>query len=143
METTPYAHGYADIILNSDYSLYREVMDTVAAVQFDTLVTSFERENEARSQQNKQPMKGKQATINTLLRNRFSARGWETGVDNSSVITEGALLRDTCRWYNARHNVEGRTFAVSVSCPALFFVGIHAGGGRRLRPYLETEGPLQ
>lgn len=78
MDTTLYAHRYADIILNSDYALYQEILDAIAAVMFEQVVVSFSRENEARSRQNKQPMKGKQATINTLLRNEFSARGWET-----------------------------------------------------------------
>jgi hypothetical protein len=67
VDTTPYAHRYADIILNSDYSLYREVLDAVAAVRFDAVVAGFERENEARSQQNKQPMKGDKASSKRFI----------------------------------------------------------------------------
>ena len=67
MDTTPYVHRYADIILNSNYSLYREVLDAIAAVRFETVIASFERENEARSQQNKQPMNGDKASSKRFI----------------------------------------------------------------------------
>lgn len=77
MRYQTYAHRFADIILNADYSLKKEIEEVIAAISFDSILQSYEERNERRKEAGKRPAQGKQSTINALFRSEFSARGWE------------------------------------------------------------------
>jgi hypothetical protein len=72
-----YAHRYADIILNSDYSIKQEIEKIVHSIDFVNVVIEYEKENERRINSGKKKAQGKQMIINTLFRKEFSKCGWE------------------------------------------------------------------
>jgi len=78
MKYEPYAHRFADIILNSDYALRLEIDDVIRSISFDVVLQEFEKENQLRTGAGKRPPQGKQSTINAIFRKEFSARGWQT-----------------------------------------------------------------
>ena len=72
-----YAHRFADVILNSDYGLKKEIEDTIQTIDFGSVEKRFEIENEKRKSQGKRLAVGKQSTINLMFREEFEKRGWE------------------------------------------------------------------
>lgn len=72
-----YAHRFADIILNSDYSLKQEIEDVIHSISFYDVITEFNLENQRRTDTGKKPPQGKQSTINSFFRKEFGKRGWE------------------------------------------------------------------
>ncbi|MFC1893798.1 BglII/BstYI family type II restriction endonuclease [Chloroflexota bacterium] len=77
MNHESYAHRFADIILNSDYELKKEIEDAIRSIDFGNVQSRFDQENMRRSAIRKKLVKGKQSTINTMFREEFQARGWE------------------------------------------------------------------
>jgi len=77
MQYASYAHRYADIILNSDYSLKQEIEDVIRTISFEDVVRNFEFYNENRVRDGKRVAKGKQRIINAMFREEFSKRNWE------------------------------------------------------------------
>lgn len=77
MDYDTYPHRFADIILNSDYALKREIEDVVQSIVFDNVVVRFEVENTRRIGEGKKPAQGKQSTINVMFKEEFEKRGWE------------------------------------------------------------------
>lgn len=72
-----YAHRFADIILNSDYELKKEIEDVIGPIQFDKVERRFEEENMNRREMGKREAKGKQAIINLFFKEEFHKRDWE------------------------------------------------------------------
>lgn len=72
-----YAHRFADIILNSDYSLKREIEQIIQSIDFNDVQKRFDKENQQRKSTGKKPAKGKQSTINLIFREAFINKGWE------------------------------------------------------------------
>lgn len=78
MKYQSYAHRFADIILNSDYTIKQELEQTITSIPFDKVIEEFEREKAKRVQNGQKLPQGKQSTINLLIRNAFLSLGWET-----------------------------------------------------------------
>lgn len=72
-----YAHRFADIILNSDYSLKQEIEEVIQSIEFNDVLTRFESDNRKKEAAGKRPAKGKQSTINAMFRELFTKHGWE------------------------------------------------------------------
>ena len=72
-----YAHRFADIILNSEYALKKEIEQTIQSIDFKEVEKRFDKENTKRKSQDKKPAKGKQATINLMFRELLESKGWE------------------------------------------------------------------
>jgi hypothetical protein len=72
-----YPHRYADIILNSDYELKKEIEEIIKSIDFESACREFESQNENRKQHKKRPLVGKQLIINAMFRKEFEQRGWE------------------------------------------------------------------
>lgn len=72
-----YSHRFADIILNSDYSLKIEMEGIIGAISFDEIEVEFKMNNAEKEEQGKRAAKGKQSTINAAFKKRFVEAGWE------------------------------------------------------------------
>jgi hypothetical protein len=72
-----YSHRFADIILNADYDLKREIDDVVRMIKFDSVIERFTVENQNRKKLDKKLSQGKQSIINQFFREEFKKRGWE------------------------------------------------------------------
>ena len=77
MNHTDYAHRQADIILNSNHDLKKEIEQAIQDITTDEIDSAFEEENRARVAEGKKPRKGKQATVNAIFRQRFEQYEWE------------------------------------------------------------------
>jgi len=78
MNYETYEHRYADIILNSDYELKKEIFDVILSIDATEVEQKFNAENTLRSQSGKKLLKGKQTIINSICVEEFKKRGWET-----------------------------------------------------------------
>jgi hypothetical protein len=78
MQYETYAHRYADIILNADYSLRIEIEDVVRSVDFEACQLLFAAENNRRTNVGKKASKGFQSTLNAMFRDEFARRQWES-----------------------------------------------------------------
>ena len=72
-----YAHRYADIILNSDYDLKKELDSILETISYENVLNSFNTENLKRTESGKKPMQGKQKILNEHFRKGFISKGWE------------------------------------------------------------------
>jgi hypothetical protein len=72
-----YSHRFADIILNSDYDIKKEIDSIIHSLDFKFVCEKFAEDNAERKAKNKKESQGKQATINSILRNEFRKREWE------------------------------------------------------------------
>ena len=72
-----YPHRFADIILNSDYELKKEIEYIIQSIEFNRVQGRFEEENIKRKKLGKKLAQGKQSTINSIFREEFQKRGWE------------------------------------------------------------------
>ena len=77
MNFDSYAHRFADVILNSDYELKKEIEDVIQSIDFSDAQRRFEEENVIRKKASKKLAQGKQSTINSMFREEFQKRGWE------------------------------------------------------------------
>ena len=71
MKYDSYPHRFADVVLNSDYELKREIEDVVQSITFDNVVVRFEVENARRVSEGKKPAQGRQSTVNAMFREEF------------------------------------------------------------------------
>lgn len=79
MYSQNYAHRYADIILNSDYALKKELDEVIESIKADDIEKKYQESNAEKLTSGKKASKGKQAAINHLFRVEFGKRGdWET-----------------------------------------------------------------
>src|SRR5258708_2743452 len=72
-----YPHRYADIILNSDYEIKKEIEETVKRVSYKDVLKEYERQNLERGTSGKKEIQGKQTIINSSFKKEFIGRGWE------------------------------------------------------------------
>jgi len=72
-----YAHRFADVILNSDYSLKQEIEKIIHSIDFAEVLSEYEKENDRRIKEGKKKAQGKQIIINKLFRKEFSKYEWE------------------------------------------------------------------
>ena len=72
-----YAHRFADIILNSDYELKKEIDEIIYSIDFKDVENRYQEENVRRQDLGKKPLKGKQLIINAMFREEFGKRGWD------------------------------------------------------------------
>jgi restriction endonuclease BglII len=72
-----FAHRFADVILNSDYELKKEVERVIADVRMAEVDERFGAINAERHASGKKLAMGKQSTINALFRERFQGLSWE------------------------------------------------------------------
>lgn len=77
MQYESFAHRFADIILNSDYELKKEVEDVVRAIDYHSVLARFDELNEIRRAEGKKLAQGKQSTINKIFREEFASKEWE------------------------------------------------------------------
>lgn len=77
MRYQTYAHRFADIILNADYSLKREIEEVVSAISLESILHHYTEDNERRTTEGKRHAQGKQSTINALFKSEFCSRDWE------------------------------------------------------------------
>jgi hypothetical protein len=78
MQSDKYSHRYADLILNGDYDLKKEIEEIIEELSFEDCKTRFVTENQQRVGRGKKPAKGYQSTLNVLFREGFNRRGWES-----------------------------------------------------------------
>ena len=78
MDYETYEHRYADIILNSDYELKKEIFDVIQSIDISEVERRFNTENTLRTQSGKKLLKGKQSTINLMCAEEFKKHGWDT-----------------------------------------------------------------
>jgi hypothetical protein len=72
-----YSHRFADIILNSDYEIKKEIDLIVHNLDFNHICKKYEADNLEKKAKGKKEYQGKQATINAILRNEFKKKDWE------------------------------------------------------------------
>ncbi|RHJ95421.1 restriction endonuclease [Bacteroides sp. AM07-16] len=77
MKYKKYAHRYADIILNSEYTIKNEVDDILDRLTFENIELRFNEINQEKVNIGKKVQKGKQSAINYLLKEFFIEKGWE------------------------------------------------------------------
>ncbi|MEM5775073.1 MAG: BglII/BstYI family type II restriction endonuclease [Anaerolineaceae bacterium] len=77
MNTEYYSHRYADIILNSDYELKREIDDVIKSIKYDQICERFEEVNYEKQRLGNRSSKGKQSVINCMFREEFLKYNWE------------------------------------------------------------------
>ncbi len=77
MRHQTYSHRFADVILNSDYDLKKEIEDVISSITWPEVLARFDDLNAERAEQGKKQAKGKQSTINLMFRESFQAKGWE------------------------------------------------------------------
>lgn len=78
MDFVKYSHRFADIILNSDYDLKKEVDRVLSDISQNDIDNEFVALNEERASNGKVLAKGKQSTINSILKREFMKLGWES-----------------------------------------------------------------
>ncbi len=96
MQYQVYAHRYADIILNSDYELKKEIEDVTRTISFSDVQKEYDLQNTERKIAGKKEHQGRQAIINTHFRKHFVDRGWlsEKYVFGDSTTTDQDLKLD-------------------------------------------------
>jgi len=72
-----YAHRFADIILNADYALKKEIEGIIGSISFQDVLERFTNENEKKRLAGRKEAKGKQSTINAMFREEFLRLEWE------------------------------------------------------------------
>jgi hypothetical protein len=72
-----YPHRYADIILNADYELKKEIEEVIRSIEFGEVEIRFGERNLGRVTESKKQAQGKQGTINLMFKEAFQAKGWE------------------------------------------------------------------
>lgn len=77
MNFETYPHRYADIILNSDYELKKEIEEIVKRVSYKDVVLEYERQNIERGTSGKKEIQGKQTIINSTFKTEFLSKEWE------------------------------------------------------------------
>jgi hypothetical protein len=78
MKTEVYPHRFADVILNSDYAIRKEIDEVIRSITLPEAKRRFEADNAAKVAANKKPAKGLQSTINILFRERFAQlKDWD------------------------------------------------------------------
>ena len=77
MNNQIYAHRHADIILNSDYELRKEIDEIIKNISYADVVKFHEADNITRKGGGKKEAKGRQATINLKFREEFTKRKWD------------------------------------------------------------------
>jgi hypothetical protein len=73
-----YAHRFADIILNSDYELRKEIDEVIRSIDFVNVEDRYEKENLERRKLSKKLLKGKQSIINAMFKEEFTKRDWDS-----------------------------------------------------------------
>lgn len=73
-----HSHRFADIIINSDYALRKEIEEVIGRISLDDLVRRYDDANRARVELGKKTFKGKQAILNQLFGEEFTKIGWES-----------------------------------------------------------------
>jgi hypothetical protein len=76
MNFQTYSHRYADIILNSDYDLKKEIEDVIKVISFSDVKKEYELENEEKTKLGQKTAKGRQSKINSKFRSEFLKREW-------------------------------------------------------------------
>lgn len=77
MDCDSYAHRFADIILNSDYELKRELEEVIRSVSFSEAVRRYDEENKERQHTGRKLLQGRQTVINAMFREQLTAKGWQ------------------------------------------------------------------
>src|SRR5687767_6496200 len=77
MNSQFYAHRHADIILNSDYVIRKEIEDVIKAISYKQILDEYEKANLSKKGAGKKESKGRQSTLNTSFKQEFKARDWQ------------------------------------------------------------------
>jgi len=77
MQTIIYSHRFADIILNSDYDLKKEIEQVISSITFQAANERFAAINAEKQASGKKLSQGKQSTINLMFKEQFQAIDWE------------------------------------------------------------------
>lgn len=72
-----YAHRYADIILNSDYELKKEIEEIIKSISYNEIIKNYEFTNKTRKTEKRKEIKGKQTILNQKFKETFIAKGWD------------------------------------------------------------------
>ena len=75
---TDYTHRYGEIILNSAYNIKKEIESVIKSISSAEIDKHYVASNEKKKNEGKSESKGKQASLNSLFRTRFSDTGWES-----------------------------------------------------------------
>jgi hypothetical protein len=87
-----YSHRFADIILNSDYSIKQELESVIQAINFNDLSRRYQEDNKQLKANGKKEKIGMQASLNSIFREKFLEKEWEkeknvfNNKDNDLVI---------------------------------------------------------
>lgn len=75
MKCKKYAHRYADIILNSEYTIKNEIDGILDQLNFSNIELKFDEINREKENIGKKIQKGRQPAINALLKDLFLEKG--------------------------------------------------------------------
>jgi hypothetical protein len=78
MNFITYSHRFADIIINSDYTLRKEIESVISNIGFDEVQKRYEIENEVSLSRGKKARVGMQTSLNGMFKVKFSNMDWET-----------------------------------------------------------------
>ena len=72
-----YSHRFADIILNSDYSVKQELESVIQEIDFNTIVRRYHEDNMQLKENGKKEKIGMQSSLNNIFREKFITKDWE------------------------------------------------------------------
>lgn len=77
MQYVTISHRYADIIINADYSLRKEIETVVETIKTEDIKQRYETDNILLTTRGKKERKGMQASLNNIFREKFKELNWE------------------------------------------------------------------
>ncbi|MBO8161907.1 MAG: restriction endonuclease [Thermosipho sp. (in: Bacteria)] len=77
MKYITYSHRYADVIINADYSIRKEIENIIEEISIEQIDVYYKEHNSSLLAQGKKAKKGKQTALNMIFRDKFKNNGWE------------------------------------------------------------------
>lgn len=77
MKYLAYSHRFADIIINSDYSIRQEIEKVINDIDTKSIQERYQQDNIILKQNGKKPRKGMQASLNAIFKEKFTGIEWE------------------------------------------------------------------
>ena len=78
MNYLTYSHRFADIIINSDYSIRQEIEKVINDIDTKSIQERYQQDNIILKQNGKKLRKGMQASLNAIFEEKFTLIGWES-----------------------------------------------------------------
>ena len=85
MNFDSYAHRFADVILNSDYEIRKEIDNVIRSVDLAEVKRRFDEENLKRKESGKKLLMGWQAIINAVFKDQTTANDFQTQFNHADI----------------------------------------------------------